>query len=188
LASLGGGVVIVYAFSSWLGRLWADRLMAKETAKHTQELERLRSDLRKVAFESEVRFSKLHEKRAEIIAELYSKLVVYVRSGENYLYGGHHDKKYEAYIESFKDLTVFLERSEIYFSDSLCKGLSDFVFKVKQHTDEKFVMQGYTPQTPAEIEESKKMLKSRWKAITEELPLLKKQLTDEFRSLLGVQQ
>ena len=30
LASLGGGVAIVFAFSNWLGRVWANRLMEKE--------------------------------------------------------------------------------------------------------------------------------------------------------------
>ncbi|HET8923780.1 MAG TPA: hypothetical protein VFN26_12395 [Candidatus Acidoferrum sp.] len=45
LASLGGGSVIVAAFSNWLGKLWADRLMEKERAQHAKELEKLRSSL-----------------------------------------------------------------------------------------------------------------------------------------------
>jgi hypothetical protein len=45
LTSLGGGAVIVLALSSWLGKVWANRLMERERAKYAEELERLRSSL-----------------------------------------------------------------------------------------------------------------------------------------------
>ena len=45
LASLGGGSLIVAALSSWLGKVWADRLMQRDRAKHSEELEKLRSSL-----------------------------------------------------------------------------------------------------------------------------------------------
>lgn len=45
LGSLGGGAAIVFGFSSWLGKVWANRLMAKEKAEHAQELESLRCRL-----------------------------------------------------------------------------------------------------------------------------------------------
>lgn len=45
LVSIGGGGVIVFLLSGYLGSVWADRLMAAETAKHQKELEVLRSEL-----------------------------------------------------------------------------------------------------------------------------------------------
>ena len=45
LGSLGGGAFIILGFSSWLGKVWANRLMAKEKAEHSQELESLRNRL-----------------------------------------------------------------------------------------------------------------------------------------------
>jgi len=45
LGSLGGGAAIIFGFSSWLGKVWANRLMAKEKTEHAQELESLRSRL-----------------------------------------------------------------------------------------------------------------------------------------------
>ncbi len=47
LTALGGGGVIVAAFSGWLGKLWAEKLMAKEKAKYEVELAELRSKLEK---------------------------------------------------------------------------------------------------------------------------------------------
>lgn len=46
LGSLGGGGVIVFGLSAWLGKVWADRLMASEQAKHAERLKSLEADLR----------------------------------------------------------------------------------------------------------------------------------------------
>ena len=46
LTSLGGGGVIVFALSNWLGKVWANKLMLSEKQKHAKELEELRSDLK----------------------------------------------------------------------------------------------------------------------------------------------
>lgn len=63
LTSLGGGVAIVFLFSSWLGKIWATRILEKEK----NELEKLRK-------EHEIKFSKLHLERAEAIKEIAQKL------------------------------------------------------------------------------------------------------------------
>ncbi len=46
LGSLGGAGFIVIGLSSWLGRVWATRLMDNERHIHEQGLETLRSNLR----------------------------------------------------------------------------------------------------------------------------------------------
>lgn len=45
IASLGGGGLIVAALSSWLGKVWANRLMERERAQYAADLERLKSSL-----------------------------------------------------------------------------------------------------------------------------------------------
>ncbi len=45
LVSLGGGGAIVLGLSSFLGRVWAQRLMSAETARHDRELAALRASL-----------------------------------------------------------------------------------------------------------------------------------------------
>jgi hypothetical protein len=45
ILALGGGGAIVVAFSAWLGRVWADRLMQKQQAEHEAKLEELRASL-----------------------------------------------------------------------------------------------------------------------------------------------
>ena len=52
LLSLGGGGAIIFAFSSWLGKVWADRIMAKERANFEREITALKASLEKTNAES----------------------------------------------------------------------------------------------------------------------------------------
>ncbi|SME96600.1 hypothetical protein [Desulfovibrio gilichinskyi] len=45
VVSFGGGAAIIAACSSWLGKIWADRLMEKEKARYNKDLEVLKNDL-----------------------------------------------------------------------------------------------------------------------------------------------
>lgn len=45
LASVGSAGAIVYGLSSWLGKVWANRLMVKEQAAHERDLTELRNRL-----------------------------------------------------------------------------------------------------------------------------------------------
>lgn len=45
LLALGGGAVLVILLSSWLGKIWANHLMAKEAAKYESEIEQLKARL-----------------------------------------------------------------------------------------------------------------------------------------------
>ncbi len=74
LASLGGGGLIVAALASWLGKVWAERLMIRERAEHAQDLERLRADLT--------------ARNAEEIARIKSDLDL----TKSKLLGAHQDK------------------------------------------------------------------------------------------------
>lgn len=72
ITSLGGGAAIVLGFSSWLGKVWAARLMAKEKAEHTRELEALRNQLTQDTESYKIRLKKsefLFEKQFEATSE-----------------------------------------------------------------------------------------------------------------------
>jgi len=45
LASVGGGGAIVVALSGWLGKVWAERILAADRAKYAREIEELKGSL-----------------------------------------------------------------------------------------------------------------------------------------------
>jgi hypothetical protein len=45
IASVGGSALILAAFSSWLGGVWAKRMLQNERAKHSETLEGIKKEL-----------------------------------------------------------------------------------------------------------------------------------------------
>jgi len=85
LGSLGGAAAIIFGFSSWLGKVWANRLMTKEKAEYAQELESLRNRLTqdtesyKIKLKkSEFLFQKEYEAASEFVALKRSFLPTYL--------------------------------------------------------------------------------------------------------------
>lgn len=75
--SLGGGGILVFALSSWLGKVWAGRILANETHQLTMELEKAKRAL-DVIKENTLRFQNdkilIYRAVIEIVARLLSAL------------------------------------------------------------------------------------------------------------------
>ncbi|EPQ8526761.1 hypothetical protein [Vibrio vulnificus] len=75
LGALGGGAGIIFGFSNWLGKIWANRLMEKEKAEHARELESLRNRLTQDTESYKVKLKKsefIFEKEYEAASEFVS--------------------------------------------------------------------------------------------------------------------
>ncbi|HEY0681069.1 MAG TPA: hypothetical protein VGD45_01935 [Steroidobacter sp.] len=78
IASLGGGALLIFAMSNWLGRVWADRLMQAERAKHDAELEQLRAQLHtKTSNEIELVKRRLDIATTSHLREVQEKIAIY---------------------------------------------------------------------------------------------------------------
>jgi len=75
LSSLGGGALILFAFSTWLGKVWASRILEKDRLKYQNEMELIKSDITKKIHEHNVAVSRIDSHRAETIQKLYAQLV-----------------------------------------------------------------------------------------------------------------
>ncbi|CAI4029899.1 hypothetical protein DNFV4_00319 [Nitrospira tepida] len=109
-----------------------ERFKADLKSINEKELERLRADLRIAAFQQETTFAKLHEKRAEAIAELYAKLVdahSAIRIALIYGKGGQPDYYREA-LSKFRAFEDYFEPRKIYFPDGLCDLIEQLVIKL----------------------------------------------------------
>lgn len=77
LASLGGGSAIVFGFSSWLGKVWANRIMVQEKAKFERELREISTKWeRELETHKErlKRYELFFNKKYEAVCELTSYL------------------------------------------------------------------------------------------------------------------
>jgi hypothetical protein len=181
-AAIGAiGVVVVRHFLS--RDLERHRLNLQ--AASDRELERLKAEYRVLAFEAETRFARLHERRIQVLVELYQEIVnaegamselVQVLTIDD---TAPEEKKRAAAAEAVNALVRQSETSRI-FIDSETSGLVEtFIAEAKAawflHRRE-----SVTPK-PSLEEWRSKVLK-----VEKMMPELRKSIEGEFRKILGV--
>jgi hypothetical protein len=213
VATVGGGGVCVAAAAWLLKTVITDRLrVSSETeigrVKSTLapdlrtfemqfksnadvEIERLKSALQATALEHQVRFSKLHEKRAEVIADLYKLLVEAEREGLRYAY--QHGKvpddqkgQEPPAVRKLRDFDNFAELYQIYLPQHVCALLSDLSAKIRAPVVHGLVYGDIEYATPEIIAEKHEGFRKALSAFAGAIPEARRMLEEEFRTMLGV--
>ena len=213
IGSIGGAGAIIFGLSSFLGKVWARRLMQSEVAKHAEQLEVLKSEFKKLETEHLVRFTGLHEKQADIIAQLYYKLYevnrcrdtltlqlqcreikeVYERQHKTYepweyIYGIHtltdeEQAMVDALKESVSDLHSFYGRHKLYLSSQCCELMN----RVTQLSY--FISSNYSnlalKDEKGEYRVNPKVSET-WNASIEAIQTMLPLLDFEFKKIIGV--
>jgi hypothetical protein len=196
-----GGNAIVLAVLGWLAKSLVTGLLQKDmeqfksalVAETESSIEKLRHQLSLVATEHQVRFSKLHETRAEVIAELYSLLVEAHWAGSSFAspmeWVGEPSKKekYETALNASAKFYRYFEKKKIYLPKDLCDQLDAFVRDIRS----KSIGLGVYFSQPGEylpdhVEKQKvETWHNSWRHFDEQVPLAKEALEEELRSILG---
>ncbi|WP_195251355.1 hypothetical protein [Romboutsia sp. 1001713B170207_170306_H8] len=129
LLSLGGGGVIVMGMSSWLGKVWANRILEDEKKKHQKEIEDYKSQLTEkinhlnVINEKALHISKVqYDTEFNIYKEIWGKLFTCIINTNNLYPSGmvsvptdekeleeYNDKKYKLYMEAYKEFSITID-------------------------------------------------------------------------------
>lgn len=165
----------------------ADAFRINLQAQTNVEIERLRSSLQTAAAERQVRFSKLHDRRALVIARLY-RLLLEAKDSATYFAAQPNDvtAAKQAWDQQLK-LYRFLHLNKIYFPTTLCELLDHYESKLRHKvTNVKLFMSVEYPNSQMIDEQNKAMLEL-WRTLEKDLPAVLSELEKEFRSLLGVE-
>ncbi len=183
LVAIGGNAAILLVIA-FLGRTLISNFFSKD-------LERFKAALQIAAIEHQVQFSKLHEKRAEVIAELYRLLVVATWEAESlaspFESAGEPNKreKYGKAMDAILDYFRFFNQHRIYVPDRLCESLQAFVEKLRLPIVDFGVYLRIEHPNETSVEGKFKAWDAAWKSVKEDIPPLRRAIEQEFRSLLG---
>jgi hypothetical protein len=124
--SVGMASIIILGLSSWLGKIWASRILQEEKAK-----------LDSLNFEHQIKFSSLHEKRAEIIAETYALVRDVYNEVSNYSsHGGNtHDNLNKVEL-SLKNLSDYYPKRRIFISYDVAEKIDLFRLELSRIVQE----------------------------------------------------
>lgn len=188
ILAAGSGLLV------YLAKLLSSHLLARDIEQfksdlktnHDRALERLRADLRIQAFERETTFSRLHDKRVQVIEELYKRISAVSRAMHQLINdiqakdGPSLRARADAAANAGDDFLEYYLQHQIYFDEALCEKLQVFNDKIFDAWS-KFGMSNLIEDIGAHHE---KRLEA-WTAISEEAPKIRLELEREFRTLLG---
>jgi hypothetical protein len=195
LKTLGTTAVVVGA-AVWLTKSVITHFLSRNIEAYKLELERasnreieeLKSRLQIMAQERQIIFSRLHEKRADIIAESYT-LIHQLSSkavglGSEMFHRGLHTPKERAeeiFDECFKFYEYFQQR-RIYFSEEVCETMDKFVDLIAETN----AAVRSVPDTLGHDTKDSREAYQKMAVLMDQLPNIRKLIENDFRSLLGV--
>lgn len=198
LLILFGGNAMLLAVLGYLCKSLLSQMLAKDIEKFKTELkadadvalERHKHTLQITALEHQVRFSKLHEKRAQVVADLYERFVAAYWAAHTYhqwfVPGGgpsEEDQANDAF-QKLHEAYKFFETNRIYLSVSLAGELDTFFERAKTLT---FKAQ-YFGSIPNKTDETAKLhfeaRREGLEAFQKEFPAMRQRLDTEFKKLI----
>jgi len=200
IITAAGGFAILIGAVAWLIRSIINHLLSKDLdnfklilqQNYQEEILRLKSTLQLVEFEHQVRYSRLHEKRATIIAELYSKLIEVQKITSNYIQdypslteNKKKDRVYQfrEYAKQFRD---YFDKNRIYFNQETCIKIDIF----NESISNAFSRLPVSIPNDMESKISSSQIMVEWKKsvvnLEADIPEIKASLEESFREILGV--
>jgi len=190
IAYLGGGAVVILGFSSWLGKLWAKRILYKE-------IEELKSRYKIIEAEHSIKFASLHSRRADVIAEIYSLLSEVENQSRllaNPLIEPEEPPKTEIYRKTTSLIYKLFEtydKYRIYLTEDTCSKIDEFIQQSRLPLSFFKVINQVNSQDPQREntklqQELKDKFMKVWEEVETKVPNAKKAVEIEFRKTLGM--
>jgi len=193
--AFGGQAALLLAIA-YLGKTLISSQLSKETeafkiklqGQTDVEIERLKSSLQIAATEHQIKFSKLHDRRARVIAKLY-RLLLEAADAVQFFAAHPGDKgsiRKEA-IERSLGLYRFSQINKIYLPSAVCGLLENYETTLRHSVG--FIRIYMSIEDPNEqtIEQQNKVLQDAWQALEKKIPSIRTELETEFRQMLGVE-
>lgn len=200
LLALGGNAVLLAALA-WLARSLLGQVLAKDmerfkselTAASTAASDRLKHELQLLAQEHQIVVSRLHEKRAQVVAEVYGLLVESHWAAQDLAslmeWAGEPPKreKYSAAMNKAAEFYRHFDKHRIYLPAALCGQLEEFLRGIRRKVIEFGVH--VAREEAAMTDKAVEAKYNAWMAVSEyfdtEAPRARAALEDELRKIIG---
>ncbi|MBC7755382.1 MAG: hypothetical protein H7Z20_01830 [Bdellovibrio sp.] len=200
LAAAVLGNAIVLAVLGWLGKSLLEKLIQRDSkqfeielkAKVDTTLEQFKNELQLRSIEHQIKLSRLHERRATVIAELNALLAEVMWEAESFLslmeFAGEPSKqeKHQATMNKLTEFFRYFDKNRIYLPQKLCETTEKIVLEVRQHVIKFGVYLHW--EDAALMDHTRKEKNDAWiggwNAIKNQIPAVRVELENEFLLLL----
>ncbi len=196
-----GGSGVALAIAAWLLRTALSEWLARDAeafktrlkADADIEIERLRNSLQMLAMEHQVRFSKLHEKQAELIGDLYKKIVDVNYGGEAFVSTAENnpshckEDEFAQLRTELGDVFIFAEQNRIYLPEGVCALLDKHLGQLRSTIWSAGIFGRIKDPKEHTMEQSYKAFTKAYEDFESDIPAVRKSLEKEFRKMLGTE-
>ncbi len=201
VVAMVGGQALLLAAIGWLIKALVSEWLRRDTESFKSrlttdasiEVERLKSSLQMVAAEHQIRFTKLQEKRAEVIAELYERMVNVFWDSQSFALGWglgtfpEQEEEYDKALARLRDFSEFEDTHRIYLPLPVCVSLGKYVDQLQKAVITAGVWGKTNYADRQSNPEFREQLKKVYNAFRNDIPSLRNILEMEFRKILGVE-
>lgn len=198
LTSIGGSAVL-FAVVAWLAKSIISQFLEKDFERYKfnlqtnaqMELEKFKAELKRSAYEHQITFGKLHEKRAEIIADLYAKIAdlqgsveIFVRNAIGVAPNKNKENLQIIWnaADSFKEC---YRKNRIFLSEDMCELIEDLNSNLSSPVSELSMHLEMLEKTD-QIEPIYNAWEKAEHKIATTVSIIRRDIETQFRKLLGV--
>ena len=188
------GVAAITFLVAYVARIALRHVLAVEFEVFKQQLqmegvmsmERLRAELRRATAESDGRATKFQDKQAEIIAELYKRMVVLrnavtrITAPASVDQAGQDDKA-GGVVAAGEQLRDYFDQHRIYLDEGLCRKLQC----LQATFFDAWIKHSFAVAKDQYARQGKAVSVETWKKLEEQVPPLLQDIEEDFRLLLG---
>jgi hypothetical protein len=178
------------ALTAWIAKD-AERFKALLQANAEKEVESLRHSLHMIATEHQVRFSKMHERQAEVIEELYKKLTILNLHGEQFVITSennptpHQAEKFREMQEQLRDVFLYAELHRIFLPESVCALVDKHLGQLRKTVWTAGVFGRIKNPNETTSQQSSDAFTKAYAEFETDIPAARKLLETEFRKMIG---
>jgi len=202
IVTILGSATILVAAVAWITRSVINHFLSRDVEAYKARVKadldvslvQFRSELEIRAQEHNIVFSKMHERRAQVITDLYERLVEAIWAASSFVsifgFQGEPSKEeqYKAAMEKMGVFYRFFDKARIYLKQDLCKRIDDLFEKLRTPVIEYSTYIQFPPQFSEGEREKMDTWVKAWKKVSQDdVPAARNALEIELRKILGAE-
>jgi len=180
------------ALAAWIAKD-AEKFKASLQANADKEIESLKHSLEMIATEHQVRFSKMHERRAEIIEELYKRLTALNLHGEQFVITSENNptpyqaEKFAEMKDELREVFLFTEQHRFYLPESVCAMVDKHLGQLRNSVLRAGIYGRIENPNERTIQQSNDAFTKVYEEFETDIPAARKSLEAAFRKIIGAE-
>jgi hypothetical protein len=132
LGSVGGSAIIIIGLSSWLGKVWANRILEQDKLKYSSELELIKNKLQSESEKQNLMFSLYFEGQFKLYNDLWVSLAE-LQNGVELLWAEANSRNLRNFISVLKKAKIQIRSSALLIEPNHYREIMEVIDKLESY-------------------------------------------------------